>query len=186
MILIPESKTKTGLIQKLHINGVTSAISTNYNISRIKNPITYSSTDRWCSGPVDEYEPAWWQVTFDYWIYPSNYTFQNNDKNVIPTKWKLQAKKEKEWITLHDQQSSEIPNDSYDTFKITNNDGPFRTFRFVSGKNTWSITDESFNFCIYKIDFFGVAFKNLCPLSPYISQFKIQLNIYIIIIFFII
>ena len=175
MLLIPKSKTKIGLIQTLHIKGVTRAISTNYNDRRKEYPINYTSTDRWCSGSVEETEHAWWEVTFDHWIYPTNYTFQNNEHSVVPTKWRLEGKRKNEWILLHEVTSSHIGNDDYDTFPIIVDDGPFQTFRFVSGKNAWSSNDEGYFFCIYKIEFFGMAFKYLCPFSP-IKQntFKIR------------
>ena len=87
MLLIPKSKTKIGLIQTLHLKGVTRAISTNYNDRRKEYPINYTSTDRWCSYPTGEYDPEVWGIVFDHMIYITNYTLLSGQepKNITVT-----------------------------------------------------------------------------------------------------
>ena len=101
MLLIPQTPTTYGLIQKYKMHGVTNASSTNLEDWRTINPINYTTVDRWCSESAGEFATSWWQVTLDYWIFPTNYSFSNSEFGVVPRAWTLQGKrKDDSWINL--------------------------------------------------------------------------------------
>ena len=166
MLLIPHEEVTRGLIRELALSGVTRSSSVNERSERKENPINYTTGDRWCSGGVNEYDPEWWMVTFDYWIYPTNYSFSNNQNDCYPHGWTLQGKKQNKWINLSTVTSSPIIEGQSHLFNIDIDDGPFQTFRFYSTHNGYSSGTKLYHFCIYKIDLFGLAFKDPCYYPP--------------------
>ena len=172
MILIPQVKTNIGLIQQCNIHGVIKVSSTNFDNNRKENPINYTSTDRWCSNATGKNTEQWWKVTFDHWIYPTNYSISNNIYGVIPVAWKLQGKKKNNnWIDLSVIDQSPIHNNDFEVFTLDVDDGPFQTFRLISTENGINQETGERHFCIYKFELFGMAFKNFC-IS--VSMLKIQ------------
>ena len=172
MLLIPQKPTTQGLIQKCKMKGKTEASSTNEDENRKDNPINYESGDRWCCAPSGEFDTSWWKVTLDYWIYPTNYSILNSDFNVAPRAWTFQGKKRKnkEWINLSVVEHSTIEANSFGTLPITNDDGPFNTFRFISSLNSLH-TGTNYHFCIYKFDIFGFAFRDFCKFSGKVKSY---------------
>ena len=179
MIFIPSNQTTIGLVQKCLMNANTDASSFNVNNERKENPINYTSEDRWCSAPTEEFKSEWWEVTFDHWIYPTNYSFSNNNNNVVPLGWVLQGKKKNQmWINLSVIDSSPIDNNQSEIFNITIDEGPFRTFRFLSSHNGFSGT--FYHFCIYKFDLFGMAFHNFFHFSLFKKAYNRPLSLFLI------
>ena len=176
MLFIPKTQTKIGLVQKCKMKGKTRCSSFNFGLSRKENPINYDSDDRWCSGPTGEFEPEWWEVTFDHWIYPTNYSFASNDHFVPPKAWTVQGKKkDRTWVNISTVTKFHIENNKFTVIQIDYDAGPFRTFRFISNQN--KLSDKTFHFCIFKIDFFGIAFKNFCPISIFKRSYYQFINI---------
>ena len=165
MILLPQGKTRTGLLSLYNIKGITSASSTNWDPKRKDNPINMNSNDRWCSEPSGEFTPETWTVKFNHYIYITNYSFANLDAYPFPVSWTLEGYSPKlGWELLHTMQESDI--NEFGTFP-TERAGPYNEFRFVSIQNGLDRTGY-YHFCIFKVDFFGSAFK----LWPYITQHK--------------
>ena len=171
MLLIPQTPTTYGLIQKYKMHGVTSASSTNLEDWRTINPINYTTVDRWCSKSAGEFATSWWQVTLDYLIFPTNYSFSNSEF-VVPRAWTLQGKrKDDSWINLSVIDESPIGENASATFPIfITEDGPFQTFRFISSINSLH-TENKYHFCIHKFDIFGLAFKPHYPITTKCMSF---------------
>ena len=159
MISYPEVKTRNGLISQYHLTGQPYASSTNLNDNRIYNPITPSSGDRWCSGATKKLTSETLGVVLNSYVYITNYTLVNQDDYASPISWKFEGYSNKKgWELLSTIKNSNIGRGQYGTFP-TEKSGPYKHFRFVSIQNGYDYTFYNYHFCIYKIDFFGIAFS---------------------------
>ena len=183
MIAVPNRPTKEGLINLYHLQGRTFISSVNGNVSRKENPITPNEGDRWCSELIrNQYNEEYWEVRFDYFIYITNYTFENHPADIAtPVAWKLEGYTQLygRWETLHTVTNSNLPNGKFDTYKTLHN-GPYNRFKF----STNHLSEEyegNYTFCIHKVDFFGTAFKiPKITISYQKSNYKIFIAIFLL------
>ena len=163
MVIIPDFPSTAGLVTRHHLKGTTYASSTNVNESRVNNPIITSSTDRWCSKPTRQNTSETWGVIFDHMIYITNYTITNQNWSAYPISWKVEGfSLQRGWETISTITNSDIGSNEYGTFP-TERPGPFQHFRFISIENGFDHIYKNYHFCLYKVDFFGVAFKMNAP-----------------------
>ena len=166
-VVIPTTKSDKGLINLFSLTGTTSASSTHGNSNRTKNPINPKELDRWCSNSSrDKYGAEYWEVTFNQFIYITNYTILINQGYVLPISWKVDGKNNensKGWITISTIREANLVTNSYETYNVSNS-GPFNVIRMTSLEMPLEV-DNYYYFCLWKVDFFGASFSMPCVIT---------------------